>query len=673
MASLLLVLVLSVQGLWLLHTSGMAQWERLNRLTSSAFISHTEVVLDIAAATVEAAEERLRDARRGDAELAAQTTPFLKALGPKAFLETVDNRTAAQGPLPASAFARLSPYKLFRAGQGYETLNLGVVTVNGQSLHYIWKELADAPRGVSRLGVVLPEQVLFQAHGGTEGSYDEGRVEAQVVLLSDDGTVISSDGDSVDKASASDLIRRHALSRTRLIAEVRVSHASLAETWTKQTAPLYTVIFLGTALLIVALLALTRALARHEHDTRELIEVKALAQSAHRSKGVLHAAMSHELSVPLGGIIGTAKLLQRDPHRADTHRLISVILMSARNLQVVVHEILERSKLDAAEARRVLAPTNPAAIGTEVVDLFYASAVAKGIELTFVTPSSPRLVMASGFELRQVLANLVGNAVKQTKRGEVVLSCVATDSSNQAGKVVLRYVVKDTGCGMNASELKKLFTPFFKAQGAADASGQGMGLAIARRLIGAMGGELQVESSEEEGSRFWFEIELDPAASVVCAPEEAAQSLRAVSQQTQRSDARILVVEDNPVSALVTETQLRTLGYRCDVTPDGESALAAMAVGSYDVVLMDCTLPGLSGHDVTQHWREFERQNGIRQPLPIIALTARSMNSFLQQCLDVGMSDFLTKPCTPETLGLTIEKWLRCRDPSTGAQAPLRA
>jgi CheY-like chemotaxis protein/anti-sigma regulatory factor (Ser/Thr protein kinase) len=250
-------------------------------------------------------------------------------------------------------------------------------------------------------------------------------------------------------------------------------------------------------------------------------------------------------------------------------------------------------------------------------------------------------VLADAGRLRQILINLCGNAVKFTHQGEVSLN-VAVSAQDAAG-ILLRFAVQDTGVGIPADRIHRLFNPFSQVDASTTRlyGGTGLGLSIVRRLATAMGGEAGVESREGVGSTFWFTVRAAVSLAPAIAAPEQPMRIDDAADPAQTPAIRILLAEDNPVNEKVACRTLERLGYQVGIARHGAEAVAAWETGGYDLILMDCQMPVLDGYEAT---REIRRREAAGSHIPIVALTAHAMKDDDRKCRAAGMDDYLTKP-----------------------------
>jgi len=370
------------------------------------------------------------------------------------------------------------------------------------------------------------------------------------------------------------------------------------------------------------------------------------AEAAIRAKTRFLATMSHELRTPLNGLLGALDLLHHSVLAPREHRLVGLARTSGAGLLTVLDDVLDYARIDADQVSLNPQPIHPRELAESVVALFAASAHAKGLRLAArVGDTVPSRILADEQRLRQVLANLVGNAIKFTDHGSVELTVDRSSRSDDA----LRFEVRDTGIGIEAHDQSRLFAPFQQVhQGDSRRhGGTGLGLAISQRLVAAMGGRIELHSQPGQGSCFAFELAL-PASSPVAAleaPATAAQTPPAPAADARHAGRCVLLVDDNEVNRLLAYELLQLLDLTVRVANDGHEALAELEQGGIDLVLMDCQMPGLDGYEATRRWRDIERQRQLPR-LPVVAMTANITEEDLDRARACGMDDELLKPYT---------------------------
>jgi CheY-like chemotaxis protein/HPt (histidine-containing phosphotransfer) domain-containing protein len=342
----------------------------------------------------------------------------------------------------------------------------------------------------------------------------------------------------------------------------------------------------------------------------------------------------------------------------DEQRLyVDSIRRSVQSLGNVVEDILDYTRADAG--RLVLHP-QPFALRSvlaDVVTLFTPAASEKHLALAFtIDDGVPPTLMGDPDRIRQLITNLVGNAVKFTDAGSVTIAVGVVSSSET--EVVVRIAVRDTGIGIAAERVDRLFEPFEQGEGATwrRHGGTGLGLAICRQLVELMGGEISVESTIGFGSEFTATVRLTAVA-----PERMTVRVSVPRRTTiARRRPRVLVVEDNEVNQLLVDRQLTTLEYEAVVVPDGLTALERLRQESFDAVLLDVQMPGLDGLDVARVFRSEEV--GVDVRTPVIAMTASAMAGDRDACLAAGMDDYLAKPVGIDALRAMLDRWVRHRE-----------
>jgi CheY-like chemotaxis protein len=380
------------------------------------------------------------------------------------------------------------------------------------------------------------------------------------------------------------------------------------------------------------------------------------AEAANVAKTEFLATMSHELRTPLSGVLGTAELLTLTSLSDAQRGLVDTLGRSGRALLEIIDEILDFARIESGAMRIERAPFDAGRLVGEVVDLFRAQAQTKGLVLELDEVSaSPRWVLGDAGRVRQVLLNLVSNALKFTPRGRVSLH-VENAGESKLGESLLRFAVRDTGIGITPALRDELFRPFVQADGspARRFGGAGLGLAISQRLCELMGGRIGVDAAPGGGSVFWFELPLPVVGERVAPHASIAPPTLTVADD---GAVRVLLVEDNEVNALVIQAQLTQLGCRCDVANGGEQALQRLERERYDLVFMDCMMPGIDGYEVTRRVRARELARSGVAHLPIVALTANVDADSARLSRGAGMDDHMSKPCSIEGLAAAIQRW----------------
>jgi two-component system sensor histidine kinase EvgS len=392
-----------------------------------------------------------------------------------------------------------------------------------------------------------------------------------------------------------------------------------------------------------------------EQAARGLAHARDEAEAATRAKSDFLATISHEIRTPMNGVIGLLDVLERTRLDAEQREMVSTIEHSAEALLHILDDVLDFSKIEAGHLTFDPRPSDPRSIVDGAVAILAAPAEAKGLALhTRFDEALAAGVLVDDGRLRQVLLNLIGNAIKFTVSGTIDVE-VRVDET-LAARQRLRFVVADTGIGIHAAKLRHVFAPFSQAESSTTRrfGGTGLGLSISRRLIERMGGHIAIDSEPGQGTTVTVTLDLPvaelppPAADVRAGATPPPQALR--------PDARILLAEDHPVNQALVRVQLGLRGYTCDIVEDGVAAIEAMDAASYDLLLVDCHMPRMDGYAVAREVRRREAGTGRR--LPIIAMTADARADQRELCLAAGMDDLLRKPIRLESFHAMVAHWL---------------
>ena len=404
-----------------------------------------------------------------------------------------------------------------------------------------------------------------------------------------------------------------------------------------------------------------RDVTERRRAAAELQKAKESAEAANEAKNTFLATMSHEIRTPLNGILGITQLLMDEPLTVQQAQFAQLIDSSAQSLLVLVNDFLDLAKIDAGKTVLEEAPFNLRRLLADVSDLFGYRASAKSLVFRFaVSPAVPEWIWGDPARLRQVLVNLLGNALKFTEAGEVGIS-VAAEGGVQ-GEMKLVFSVSDTGIGIAPDVQAQLFTNFMQADSSTTRKygGTGLGLAIVKRLGELMGGQVAVQSVPGEGSTFTFTLD---AVRVVADFLPDNFSTRLVPTP-EKNDGRILVVEDNPTNQIVAVGLLKKLGYgQVTVVADGKQGVEHALRGNFVAIFMDCQMPVMDGYAATRTLREQAFHT------PIIAMTANASPGERQRCLQAGMDDYVAKPVTQAALLDVLTRWVSPSDEGSSASA----
>jgi signal transduction histidine kinase/AmiR/NasT family two-component response regulator len=399
---------------------------------------------------------------------------------------------------------------------------------------------------------------------------------------------------------------------------------------------------------------------------RELVEARERAEAAAAAKADFLANMSHELRTPLNAIIGfsgvlkdSGALTERDARHAQ------LISEASATLLLVVNDVLDFSKLESGAFELDPQPCDPMAVAISAAMLVEPQAKARGLTLEVTGAGENASLMADGPRLRQVLLNLLSNALKFTPDGGVTVQVEQTPSPEDrpAGFRRLRIAVCDTGIGISEDKLDAVFERFNQADISVSRrfGGTGLGLAICRRIIGVMGGRIGVDSRQNEGSTFWLEIDLPPA--------EASDDFAELATESAALERplRLLLVEDVAVNRELVRVMLEPFEIDLEMAENGVEAIEAVMRKAYDLVLMDVQMPVMDGLTAAARIRELE--DPAHPPLPIIAMTANVLPDQVQRCLDAGMDGHVGKPLNPTELLETIAAWTGGTEEATARRA----
>jgi len=400
--------------------------------------------------------------------------------------------------------------------------------------------------------------------------------------------------------------------------------------------------------------AIEVGLYKHQMD-RELKKAKRAAEAASRAKTAFLATISHELRTPMNGVLGMTELLLlsdlENPYRENVH----LIKESALSLLSVLNQIIDYSKLETSSMKLREIDFRLEDLVTGLLSQYERTAEAKGVKLKYtVSPDLPEWVYGDSAKVRQVLGNLINNAVKFTRNGQILVDislAPETDQSSAKGLIPIQVQVQDTGIGIPAEKMDVMFESFTLAEDHLSHStgALGLGLAIAQRLLRLLGGNVECVSEEGKGSTFSFTLDFQPSKYVTQTPMAAI-----MSEQKPLQGARVLVVEDDLVNQRYIIRLLEKMGCHVKLAEDGQEAVEALKRHDYDIVLMDVEMPGMNGIEATRLIRDPD--SGCRNPdIPIIALTAHAMWGDEQRCLHSGMDGYVPKPVDIDTIASIIQ------------------
>ncbi|MDH5348049.1 MAG: ATP-binding protein, partial [Nitrospira sp.] len=394
-----------------------------------------------------------------------------------------------------------------------------------------------------------------------------------------------------------------------------------------------------------------------------LRRAKEAAEESARAKGIFLATMSHELRTPMNGVLGCTQLLKDTPLTDQQRELLETMHRSAEALLTLVNDILDFSKLEASKMNLEVANVNLRALVDDVTTLVEGLAASKGLTIALkIDADVPEELRGDPIRLRQILFNLVGNAIKFTQQGGVTItiSSLKRDATDQSDVVVLQWSVHDTGIGLTPEQQANLFKAYAQAETstARRFGGTGLGLMICRQLVELMGGIITVNSVFGQGSTFAYTTNLLPAIHREVTVSSSGTDQRRAGDQV--GPLRVLVADDNEINQVVACKFLQKLGCQVEVARTGREALEAITRTAYDVVLMDCEMPDMDGYEATREIRL--REDGTLSHLLIMALTGHASDEDAQKCYQAGMDKVLTKPLTLPVLRAHLQELMRHAD-----------
>jgi PAS domain S-box-containing protein len=443
------------------------------------------------------------------------------------------------------------------------------------------------------------------------------------------------------------------------IAKARAGHPDENEwTYIRKDGTRFPVLLSVTAICdatgrVTGYMGIAQDITRRKQNEEALKLAKKQAEEASRAKSRFLAMMSHELRTPLNGMIGMTELLINTSLDRRQREFIEACHSSGESLLNMINDILDFSKIEAGKLELDEHEFDLASIVNSIVEAMTFQARQKGIRLTFrVAPQACCWVRGDSGRLRQVLVNLIGNAIKFTETGSVSLTVERLEMPS--GKDAFRFEVSDTGIGIPSDRFGRLFKSFSQTDSSMTRKygGTGLGLAICKSLVELMGGQINVQSTPGQGSKFWFEVSLQCLQDRNCLEQAESESINVGQQPASLllKGRRVLLAEDNRINQMYTQAILMQAGIECRLAENGLQVIQAIREGKFDVVLMDCQMPEMDGFEATRRIRQMEQDGQLEGHLPIIALSASAVKGDQEECLAAGMDTFIGKPFNPDKL-----------------------